>query len=174
MNELKSVAKLLWAAAVIALIVYYVMNHRTETQQQNTEQQTSQQNTEPQTATGPPAAHLRILSANCLKETIGHGGGSWVNINGEIKNLSDVKLDSLNIVASFRARDGTLISSTFAFPAYDPLLPRQASPFTISNTGNPEIYSAELGVDFFPTSDNRGQPLNLSGVKTVKCANKKE
>lgn len=60
-------------------------------------------------------------------------------VEGQVQNISDAPLKSVQAVASWYSRDGSFISSDDALIKYDPILPSQTSPFTVMTRANPQM-----------------------------------
>lgn len=56
---------------------------------------------------------------------------------GEVKNVSSEPIDNLQAVATFVKADGSFVKSDSAMVDYQPLLPKQSSPFKVMATENP-------------------------------------
>ena len=69
-----------------------------------------------------------------------------MHVVGEVKNISNTKLENVVAVVNFRTEDGTLVKSDEALIDYDVLMPGQTSPFEVLTTDNPAI--KKLGLSF--------------------------
>jgi hypothetical protein len=87
-----------------------------------------------------PVYMLRCLSWSNYSE---HG---YIYVVGEVKNISDIKLDNVMASVSFRTEDDTLVKTDDALIDYDVLMPGQTSSFTVMTTENPAI--KKLGLTF--------------------------
>ena len=63
---------------------------------------------------------------------------------GEVTNVSGHKIENIEVVATFRQSDGTLITSDSALIAYTSLMPGQTSTFKVYATWNPRMKRAGL------------------------------
>lgn len=63
---------------------------------------------------------------------------------GEVLNVSNESLRNVEAVVTFRAVDGTFITSDSALIEYNPILPGQTSPFSVMATWNPQMKKASL------------------------------
>ncbi len=73
----------------------------------------------------------------------------YIHVVGEVKNISNSKLDNVTAVVTFRTEDGTLVKTDEALIDYNPLMSGQTSAFTVLATENPAIKKLSLG--FQPT-----------------------
>ena len=71
-------------------------------------------------------------------------GSDFVEINSEVKNLSNAPLHYVEAVARYYTEDDSFISSESSFLKFDPLLPNQTSPFRIMRLVNPKIKKVKL------------------------------
>lgn len=69
----------------------------------------------------------------------------YIHVVGEVKNISNSKLEHVTAVVTFRTEDGTLVKTDDALIDYDPLMPGQTSPFKVLSTENPAIKKLSLG-----------------------------
>lgn len=72
---------------------------------------------------------------------INHG---YAIAEGEVKNISDQKLNTVDAMVKFYAKDGTFISSGSGLVEYQTLLPGQSSPFKVMEPENPLMNTATL------------------------------
>ena len=72
------------------------------------------------------------------------GGGSFVEAQGQVQNLTTESLRNIQAVVTFFDRDGGFITSSKALITYNPLLPGQISPFRVIETFNPAMQKAQL------------------------------
>lgn len=91
---------------------------------------------EPQT---PP---LEVQSWRCDKE---HG---YAYVRGEVKNVSNRKLEHVEAVGTFRTKSGELVKSSDSLIDYNPIMPGQTSPFSTGTSDNPQMERCELGFKF--------------------------
>jgi hypothetical protein len=103
---------------------------------------------------------LVVKSWSCTMDS------DWVFIRGELKNVSTTSITRLQVVATLRTADGTLISSGESIPEYETILPGQTSPFEVSVGFNPAVRSADLSLKNF----NNGEAVEFSGQHSESCA----
>jgi hypothetical protein len=71
-------------------------------------------------------------------------GSGWVNVRGEVKNISDSPLKNVQAVASMYGERDLFITSADALVEFNPILPGQVSPFRVIVQWNPEMKVARL------------------------------
>ncbi|KAA5547004.1 hypothetical protein FYK55_00880 [Roseiconus nitratireducens] len=71
-------------------------------------------------------------------------GGQYVQVEGQITNVSSSPFDGVKAVASFFDSEGGFITSDSAYIEYRPLLPGQTSPFSVMVKHNPRMESASI------------------------------
>lgn len=86
----------------------------------------------------PPAPELKIKSWRCDIEE------NYTYVRGEVKNLTDQKIEHVLAVATYKNKAGELVKSDDALLDFDPLMPGQTSPFKVITRNNPEITNCEL------------------------------
>jgi len=90
----------------------------------------------------PPAApqtpSLEVQSWKCNTE---HG---YIFVEGEVKNVSNRKLENVVAVGTFRTKSGEHVKTEDALLDYNPILPGQISPFKAGGTTNPQITNCNL------------------------------
>lgn len=69
---------------------------------------------------------------------------SYIEVNGEVKNISGESLSNVQAIASFYTKDDIFIKSSEALIEYNPILPGQTSPFKLIETANPAMHSAKI------------------------------
>ena len=89
----------------------------------------------------------------------------YINVQGQVKNVTDYPVDDLEAIAVFKTGTGTFVDSSSALVEYQPLLPGQTSPFKVLKTINPAIDSAELDFKLFS-----GETVKSSGGHIAKCS----
>ncbi len=95
--------------------------------------------TETVAKTPPPKVDmLELVSQSCSVEY------NYTIVSGQVKNISDVPLNNVEVVAVSLAEDGTQITSDSALIEYNPILPGQTSPFKSYMKYNPAM--AKCGV----------------------------
>ena len=83
---------------------------------------------------------LEIQSFRCTTDSqIG-----FVYIRGEVKNISNGRLDHVMAVGTWRTSAGEFIRSDDALIDYDPIMPGQISPFETIGTYNPQMSKCSL------------------------------
>ncbi len=85
---------------------------------------------------------LEVQSWRCIKE---HG---YAFIRGEVKNVSDRKLENVVAVGEFRTKSGELVKAVDALLDYNPIMPGQTSPFSAGGTDNPQISDCHLAFKY--------------------------
>lgn len=70
----------------------------------------------------------------------------YIHVVGEIKNISNIKLENIMAIVNFRTDTGDLVKVDSALIEYDVLMPGQTSPFEVLTTENPAI--KKLGLAF--------------------------
>ena len=110
------------------------------------------------TANAPP---LQVPGWNCVTDP----DINSIHVRGEVRNSSATAIDQIEAVATFRTSDGTFVKSSDALIEYQPLMPGQASPFTIPDHSNPAIQIAELAFKEL----SGGSIVEFLGTKTLKC-----
>jgi uncharacterized protein YgiM (DUF1202 family) len=70
-----------------------------------------------------------------------HGHG-YATAEGQVTNVSERSLKNVTAVVTFKARDGTFITSDDALIDYNPLLPGQTSPWKVLTPYNPAMKKA--------------------------------
>lgn len=86
----------------------------------------------------PPEPELKIKSWRCDIEE------NYTYVRGEVKNLTDQKIEHVLAVATYKNKAGELVKSDDALVEFDPLMPGQTSPFEVITRNNPEITNCEL------------------------------
>ena len=118
-----------------------------------------------------PGTPLELLSFRCEKQH------SYVFVRGEVRNVSNQPIEHLMAVGVFRAEDGTLIKSGDSLVEYDPLMPGQASPFSVGETDNPLIKRCEIAFKTmwgsrvaYTSKPKQPKPQEATGQPRVKKA----
>jgi hypothetical protein len=104
-------------------------------------------------------AVLRVLSWNCSVDE-----SNYIHVRGEVQNLSDASIASVDVVGSLRTDGGTFVKSESALIDYQPILPGQISPFEAIGTGNPAIASADISFQYF-----LGRTIDFAGPRSMPC-----
>lgn len=65
---------------------------------------------------------------------------------GQVKNISNLKLENVQAVVTWYDENGNMITSSSALIEYNPILPGQSSPFKVMKTYNPAMKKA--GAEF--------------------------
>lgn len=76
-------------------------------------------------------------------------GGRYVEVKGEVKNISGKPLRRVQALVSFYDANKQFITSKSAFIEFNPILPDQVSPFRLMETYNPAMQTAKLQFKFF-------------------------
>ncbi len=71
-------------------------------------------------------------------------GGRYVEVEGEVRNVSGAPLDGVQVVASFYDGGNQFITSDSAMVQYQPLLAGQTSPFKVMAIANPAMHTARV------------------------------
>jgi hypothetical protein len=97
------------------------------------------------------APELAFLSARG-----GRSSDSYFTVEGQVQNLTDRPLPSVEAVVTWYTKTDQFISAESALVEYDPLLPGQTSPFKVITRANPAMdkYSVEF-------KQLRGGPLRV-------------
>jgi hypothetical protein len=95
------------------------------------------------TVTTSPKYTLQCLSWSNYREY------DYIHVVGEVKNISDSKLENVVATVAFRTEDGTLVKTDEALIDYDVLMPGQTSSFTVMTSDNPAIKKLGLSFKFF-------------------------
>ena len=74
--------------------------------------------------------------------------GSFVEVVGEITNNSGKKLESVTAVATFKTKNGQIVTTDYSLLEYNPILAGQKSTFKILTRWNPEMESCNLSFKF--------------------------
>lgn len=100
-----------------------------------------------QMSTGPK---LELLSSRGYQSSIGH-----MTVEGQVKNITDKNLRRVQVVVQWYDKDGNFITSDEALIDYNPILPRQTSPFDVITTYNPQMENYTVNFkEFFGTTIN--------------------
>jgi hypothetical protein len=70
--------------------------------------------------------------------------GGVAKLSGSVKNISNEKLDDVEVVGLFSDKNGELITSNDVLIAYNPILPGQISPFEVMVPWNPTMKTADV------------------------------
>jgi hypothetical protein len=108
-----------------------------------------------------PSPQLAVSSWRCDAD------GRGFEIAGEVKNTSGSSFNYLQPTVTMRAADGRFVTYWSGFTDYNPLLPGQTSPFSISVNLNPAIKKADLSF----TEDRATIELWGRTRKHVSCTN---
>lgn len=90
------------------------------------------------TPTPTPSPQLEVLNWHWSREY------SYIIAEGEVRNISDQKLDNVLAVLRYYTADYTFVTSDDALIDYNPIMPGQTSPFKVYTTDNPLIKSGGL------------------------------
>lgn len=96
---------------------------------------TSREVTAPST-TARPVLELRAWS---WRKAYG-----YVEVEGQVKNISGASLENVAVVASFYEKDGGFITSDSALIEYNPILSGQVSPFKVMERWNPAMEKVQI------------------------------
>ena len=92
-----------------------------------------------QTSSEVPPSPLRLLGHGCRQEY------GFQTCEGEVRNISDERLDNVMAEVRFQDKAGNFLKSEDALIAYQPLLPGQTSPFKVATPNNPLIRHYTIG-----------------------------
>ncbi len=84
-----------------------------------------------------------------LSWRLSSGPYGLVTAEGQIKNISNKSLRNVQAVATFYDAQGQFITSGTAIIEYNPILPRQTSPFAAMVSFNPAIEKADIEFKYF-------------------------
>jgi hypothetical protein len=98
---------------------------------------------------GAPASTAAIVSADKPPlKLLGHGcrrESTYQVCEGEVRNETDQRLDSVMAEVRFTDQAGTFVKSGNAMINYQPLMPGQTSSFMVMTTDNPQIRHFSIG-----------------------------
>jgi len=83
-------------------------------------------------------AKLALLSFTCSRQRL------WLVVEGWVKNISAQPLENVFAVAQFYTREDRLLKFEYALVEHDLISPGQVSPYLITSTDNPEIWSCDI------------------------------
>ncbi len=75
--------------------------------------------------------------------------GDYAIVQGEVRNITDKRLDGIQALVSWYNKEGKFITSHSSFLEYQVLMPGQRSPFKIYDNFNPQMYKATLEFEYF-------------------------
>jgi hypothetical protein len=99
-----------------------------------------------------PTASTASPPLKLLASTCNHDNG-FIQLEGEVQNISSKKLDNVEAVGLFRAKDGTLVKSVDMLVEYNPIMPNQTSPFHVITTTNPMIKTCNISFKSLTTGE---------------------
>lgn len=91
--------------------------------------------TAPVPAPAPPADLLALISASGSESD----GGGYMEVEGQVENVSGGPLENVTAVATWYDAKGEFITSDTTLIEYNPLLPGQRSPFKVMTRRNPAM-----------------------------------
>jgi hypothetical protein len=132
-------AALVWIIAMLAMV--------------GRESQAQQGPPSPQATTG----HVLELKSALMRQS----SSNYMTVEGEVVNLTEQSLERIAVVITWRDRVGGFITSNTVLIDYDPILPKQTSPFKVISKRNPQmdhfdISFRQLGGPMLPMKDSRG------------------
>lgn len=71
-------------------------------------------------------------------------GRNFATAEGEVKNISSQALKQVTVVGMWYDKNNNLITSDEVLIKFNPILPGQTSPFSVSSTINPEMVSGNI------------------------------
>jgi len=99
----------------------------------------------PSTATGSVSAWESTAPKLQLNQwTWEKARGNYVQVRGEVQNVSGEKLEYVKAVVSFYDADGTFISSERGYMDFKTLMPGQVTPFEFPADYNPAMSTATI------------------------------
>lgn len=93
----------------------------------------------PQTTTDQ-APKLALLSSQ-----INQASSQMYTVEGEVQNITEISLQSIYVIVTWYTADSRFIRSDSALVQYNPILPRQISPFKVFSDINPEMSNYKIG-----------------------------
>ena len=81
------------------------------------------------------------LVLNSWSWSVEHG---YITAEGQVGNISGVKLENVQAVVQFYTEDGEFVTSDSSIIEFNPLMPGQLSPFKVMEGNNPLIKSASI------------------------------
>ena len=69
---------------------------------------------------------------------------NFATAEGRVKNVSNVRLENIQAVVTFKTRDGTFITASDALIDFNPILPGQISNFKVMTRANPAMNKASI------------------------------
>jgi hypothetical protein len=104
----------------------------------------------------PPEEQLALVALRGSQSE----SGNYYYVEGQVKNISDRPLKSVQVVATWYDKDDKFITTDTAMIDYNPIMPGQTSPFKTITRGNPLM--SRFSVDFkyifgrtIPSRDDR-------------------
>jgi len=95
------------------------------------------------TVAPPVSPELALLSFYCERNH------NFYYVRGNVKNISNNALSNVAVIGELKAKDGTLIKSSSALIKYNPIMPRENSPFEVINNDDPLIKTCSVDFKFF-------------------------
>ncbi|GAI35654.1 unnamed protein product, partial [marine sediment metagenome] len=102
-----------------------------------------------------------------------HSEHGFAIVSGQVKNISEKPLHNIEAVAMFKTKAGKLVTSESSLIEFNPIMPRQASPFEVVSTYNPQMETVNitfknlLGGTILWRSDSDG----LEFLPSMECIN---
>lgn len=91
-------------------------------------------NRRPNQIAGDSRKQLKLLSYKSNKISTAH-----IQVVGELKNVTDKKLDNVVVLVTFYDNNEKLITTAEAMTDFNPIMPDQISPFKVIATYNPSM-----------------------------------
>jgi hypothetical protein len=84
----------------------------------------------------------------------------YITIEGQVRNITGLRLEAVLAVVEFYDANDNFVKSESALVDFNPIMPGQASPFSVITTYNPAIKRYSTTFTFFsgepiPTRDGR-------------------
>jgi len=107
------------------------------------------------------APDLEIQSWRCESE---HG---YIFVRGEVRNISDKRLEDVEVVGTFLTREGEFVKTASALVEFNPILAGQTTPFEAGTTSNPAIKKCSIQFKYLfggaILTINKGEPPGNGG-----------
>ena len=86
----------------------------------------------------PPPDHAPFVTAPA---TASGARGSVITVSGEVKNVSQEKIEHIIAVADFGIANGRIVKTAEAPVLYQPVMAGQTTPFRVTIPDNPAIFN---------------------------------
>lgn len=85
-----------------------------------------------------PTMKLSLISTNSYFEA------GYAIVEGQVKNTGNEKIDNIEVIVTWKTKEGEFIKSDSAMIDYDPIMGQQTSPFKVLTTRNPKMLRYEI------------------------------